>query len=139
MAKGLFGSSLMKKFWMSITGLFLISFLVVHCALNALIFANDGGMLFNQGAHFMGTNIIIRTMEIVLFAGLIAHVVDGLMELNLLLPDSIAVWVGGQASALRRRQIKRVLVLHDLQSIEDAVNQWRLQKTKAESKANGWT
>ena len=67
------------------------------------------------------------------------HVVDGLMELNLLLPDSIAVWVGGQASALRRRQIKRVMVLHDLQSIADAVNQWRLQKTKAESKANGWT
>jgi succinate dehydrogenase / fumarate reductase cytochrome b subunit len=79
MAKGLFGSSLMKKVWMSITGLFLISFLVVHCALNALIFANDGGMLFNQGAHFMGTNVIIRTMEIVLFAGLIAHVVDGLL------------------------------------------------------------
>lgn len=79
MSKSLFGSSLMKKVWMSITGLFLISFLLVHCALNALIFANDGGMLFNQGAHFMGTNIIIRTMEIVLFAGLLAHVVDGLM------------------------------------------------------------
>jgi hypothetical protein len=47
--------------------------------------------------------------------------------------------VGGQASALRRRQIKRVLVLHDLQSIADAVNHWRLQKTKAESKAGGWT
>jgi hypothetical protein len=30
-------------------------------------------------------------------------------------------------------------VLHDLQSIADVVNQWRLQKTKAESKANGWT
>lgn len=64
---------------MSLTGLFLISFLIVHCALNALIFANDGGMLFNQGAHFMGTNVIIRTMEIVLFLGLIIHVVDGLL------------------------------------------------------------
>jgi len=79
MAKGLFGSSLMKKFWMSLTGLFLISFLVVHCAVNAAIFFNDGGMTFNKVAHFMGTNIIIRTMEIVLFLGLILHIVDGLM------------------------------------------------------------
>jgi len=67
------------------------------------------------------------------------HVVDGLVELNLLLPDSIAVWVGGQATALRRREIKRVLVLQDLQAIANAVSQWRLEKTKAESKANGWT
>lgn len=79
MAKGLFGTSIVKKFWMSLTGLFLISFLVVHCAVNAAIFYNDGGMTFNQWAHFMGTNPVIRTMEIVLFIGLIAHVVDGLM------------------------------------------------------------
>jgi succinate dehydrogenase / fumarate reductase cytochrome b subunit len=79
MAKGLFGSSLMKKFWMSLTGLFLISFLLVHCVVNAMIFANDGGMLFNQWAHFMGTNLLIRIMEIVLFAGLLLHVADGLM------------------------------------------------------------
>jgi len=79
MSKGLFGSSLMKKFWMSVTGIFLITFLIVHCALNAFIFANDGGVTFNKGAHFMGTNPIIRTMEIVLFLGLILHVVDGLM------------------------------------------------------------
>jgi succinate dehydrogenase / fumarate reductase cytochrome b subunit len=69
----------MKKFWMSITGLFLITFLVVHCIINAMIFFNDGGATFNEWAHFMGTNFIIRTMEIVLFLGLILHVVDGLM------------------------------------------------------------
>jgi methanogenic corrinoid protein MtbC1 len=67
------------------------------------------------------------------------HVVDGLMELNLLLPDSVEVWVGGGASALRRRQIERVLVMHDLNSISEAVNHWRRQKTKSENKADGWS
>lgn len=77
LAKSL-NSSLGKKLLMAITGLFLISFLLVHCGLNALIFLNDGGIAFNEGAEFMGTNPIIRTMEIVLFAGLLLHIFDGL-------------------------------------------------------------
>ena len=76
---GLFGSSLVKKYWMALTGLFLISFLLVHVTLNSFIFFNDGGVTFNTGAEFMAKNPIIRTMEIVLFIGLIAHIVDGLM------------------------------------------------------------
>lgn len=64
---------------MALTGLFLITFLVVHASVNAMIFYNDGGVTFNTVAHFFGTNILIRTMEIVLFIGLIAHTVDGLM------------------------------------------------------------
>jgi succinate dehydrogenase / fumarate reductase cytochrome b subunit len=77
--QGLFGSSLAKKYWMALTGLFLITFLVVHATVNAMIFWNDGGVTFNMVAHFFGTNILIRTLEIVLFIGLIAHIVDGLM------------------------------------------------------------
>lgn len=61
---------------MGLTGIFLISFLLVHCIINALIFLNDGGETFNQGAEFMGTNPIIRTVEIVLFLGIIIHIVD---------------------------------------------------------------
>lgn len=53
------------------------------------------------------------------------HVVDGLAELNALLPSDVAVWAGGSASALRRRQIERVLVLSDLASISEAVDQHR--------------
>ena len=71
-------SSLGKKFLMGITGLFLISFLVVHATLNSFIFAMDGGALFNQGALFMATNPIIRIMEIVLFIGIILHCVQAL-------------------------------------------------------------
>jgi succinate dehydrogenase / fumarate reductase cytochrome b subunit len=62
---------------MGITGLFLISFLLVHCFINALIYVNDGGLTFNMGAHFMGTNWIIRAMEVVLFAGLLVHIFQG--------------------------------------------------------------
>jgi MerR family transcriptional regulator, light-induced transcriptional regulator len=67
------------------------------------------------------------------------HVVDGLMELNLLLPASVDVWAGGSAPSLRRRQIEGVTVLHDLNAITEAVNRWRRQKTKSENKANGWS
>src|SRR5690606_8291306 len=76
---GLLSSSIDIKFIMGITGLFLISFLVVHCFLNAFIFFNDGGLMFNIGAHFMGTNWLIRAMEIVLFLGLILHAVQALV------------------------------------------------------------
>ncbi|MDZ4752044.1 MAG: succinate dehydrogenase cytochrome b subunit [Flavobacteriales bacterium] len=79
MSKGILSSSIAKKFWMGLTGLFLISFLIVHCAVNAMIFFNDGGLMFNKAAHFMGTNILIRTAEIVLFAGLLIHIIDGLL------------------------------------------------------------
>ena len=77
--QGLFGSSLVKKYWMALTGLFLITFLVVHASVNAMIFWNDGGVTFNKVAHFFGTNFFIRAMEYVLFIGLILHIVDGLM------------------------------------------------------------
>ena len=62
------------------------------------------------------------------------HVVDGLSELNLLLPTSVQVWAGGGAPALRRRQIERVLVLHDLTAVSDAVKQWRQQQASAQRK-----
>lgn len=53
------------------------------------------------------------------------HVVDGLAELNALLPTDVAIWAGGSASALRRRHIEGVRVLHDLAAISGAVHQHR--------------
>jgi len=76
---GFLYSSIGKKVIMGLTGLFLISFLVVHCFLNSLIFVNDGGELFNEGAHFMATNWLIRAMELVLFLGLILHIIQALI------------------------------------------------------------
>jgi succinate dehydrogenase / fumarate reductase cytochrome b subunit len=64
---------------MSLTGIFLISFLVVHVGINACIWANDGGQMFNLASHFMATTIIIRIVEVGLFAGLLLHIIQGLI------------------------------------------------------------
>lgn len=73
------GSTLGKKLVMGITGLFLILFLIVHCGVNSLIFFNDDGQMFNKVAEFMATNFFIRAGEVVLFAGLIWHIVQSLI------------------------------------------------------------
>ncbi len=64
---------------MSLTGIFLISFLVVHVGINACIWANDGGQMFNLASHFMATTIVIRIVEVGLFAGLLLHIIQGLV------------------------------------------------------------
>ncbi len=62
---------------MGLTGLFLISFLVVHVGVNACIWANDGGVMFNKAAHFMGSTVVIRILEVGLFAGIFLHIIQG--------------------------------------------------------------
>ncbi len=79
-----FTSSIGKKLIMSLSGLFLISFLVVHVGLNATVFndlpifdPNDNGRMFNKAAHFMGSTVVIRIMEIGLFLFFILHIIQG--------------------------------------------------------------
>jgi succinate dehydrogenase / fumarate reductase cytochrome b subunit len=74
-----FTSSVGKKFIMGLTGLFLISFLIVHVGVNACIWANDNGEMFNKAAHFMGSTIVIRILEVGLFAGFFVHIIQGLV------------------------------------------------------------
>jgi succinate dehydrogenase / fumarate reductase, cytochrome b subunit len=81
-----FTSAVGRKIVMALTGLFLISFLIVHVGLNSTIFydlsffnPNDNGSMFNRAAHFMGASLVIRIMEIGLFAGIILHIVQGYM------------------------------------------------------------
>ena len=80
--KQYFNTSIGKKLIMALTGIFLIVFLIVHCYINAQIFYNDGGVRFNEAAHFMGTNFVIRFVEIGLFGMLIWHMVLGLSLYN---------------------------------------------------------
>ena len=77
--KNFFSSSIGKKFLMGLTGLFLILFLIVHAGINACIFLDDNGKTFNEVARFMSHNWIMRFLEIGLFAGLILHIIQGLM------------------------------------------------------------
>jgi succinate dehydrogenase / fumarate reductase cytochrome b subunit len=78
-SKQFFASSIGKKITMGLTGFFLISFLIIHCSINAMIFFNDGGQTFNHWGHFMGSNLLIRTAEIGLFVFLLIHIVQGLL------------------------------------------------------------
>jgi len=72
-----FTSAVGKKLVMGLTGLFLIAFLVVHVGVNACIWANDGGVMFNKAAHFMGSTIVIRIMEVGLFIFIFLHIIQG--------------------------------------------------------------
>jgi len=79
-----FTSAVGRKLVMALTGLFLITFLLVHVGLNSCIFydlpffdPNDNGSMFNRAAHFMGASLVIRIMEIGLFAGFILHIIQG--------------------------------------------------------------
>jgi len=68
-------ASIGRKVFMSLTGLFLISFLAIHLTLNLFLIFDDSGNLFNQAAHFMATNPIIKIMEPILALGFIIHII----------------------------------------------------------------
>ncbi|MFH0989644.1 MAG: succinate dehydrogenase cytochrome b subunit [bacterium] len=72
-----YNSSVGKKIVMSLSGLFLCTFLIVHVSINLLLFKNDGGLVYNQFSGFMSSNPIIRTIEVLLFVGIIAHIISG--------------------------------------------------------------
>jgi succinate dehydrogenase / fumarate reductase, cytochrome b subunit len=72
-----FNSTIGKKLVMGLTGLFLISFLVIHASINSMIFFPNGHALFNEWAHFMSHNYIVRFLEIGLFVGFILHIIQG--------------------------------------------------------------
>jgi succinate dehydrogenase / fumarate reductase cytochrome b subunit len=80
--KQVFTSSVGKKLVMGFTGIFLVLFLIVHVGLNACIWAAaydpaDQGQMFNKAAHFMGSNVLPRILEIGLFAGFFLHIFQG--------------------------------------------------------------
>jgi len=72
-------SSLTKKYIMALMGLFLFTFLVVHLSINLLLVFDPTRVLFNEAAHFMGTNLIVQTFQWVLFAGFAIHIFYGIV------------------------------------------------------------
>ena len=68
-----FTTSIGQKFIMSITGLFLILFLIVHLTVNSMIVFDSSGELFNKAAHFMAADPLIGVIEPILAIGLILH------------------------------------------------------------------
>jgi succinate dehydrogenase / fumarate reductase cytochrome b subunit len=71
-------SSVGQKVIMSLTGLFLITFLAVHLIGNLqLILANDDGYAFNTYAYFMTNNPVIKTTSYLLYAFILLHAIQG--------------------------------------------------------------
>jgi len=68
-------SSIGKKLIMSLSGLFLVLFLLVHLILNSFLMFDSTGELFNAGAHFMAMPVIRFGLQPVLFGGFIIHII----------------------------------------------------------------
>lgn len=67
-------SSIGRKVLVSLSGLFLMIFLLVHLTVNLMLIFDDTGVLFNKAAHFMATNPVIKVMEPILALGFIIHI-----------------------------------------------------------------
>ena len=72
-------SSIGRKIIMSLTGLFLCTFLVVLLVGNLQLFKHDQGAAFNTYSHFMGTNPVIRTIEWGLVLGFGFHIFEAIV------------------------------------------------------------
>ncbi len=64
---------------MSVTGIFLLLFILVHLTINMFLILDDTGELYNQGAHFMVTNPAVKVMEPILALGFLIHIIWSLL------------------------------------------------------------
>ncbi|MWB93477.1 succinate dehydrogenase [Flavobacterium sp. GA093] len=79
MAKSaLLKSSLAKKYWMALTGLFLCLFLAGHLAGNLQLIFSDA-LHFNQYALFMTTNPAVKLLSYLTYISILFHAIDGIM------------------------------------------------------------
>lgn len=79
MAKSAFlKSSIAKKYWMALTGLFLCLFLAGHLAGNLQLIFSDA-LHFNQYALFMTSNPAVKLLSYVTYISILFHAVDGIM------------------------------------------------------------
>jgi len=75
-------SSIAKKYWMALTGLFLCTFLIGHLIGNLqliFIWGEEGKRAFNEYAYFMQHNIFIKVLSYVTYISILFHAIDGLM------------------------------------------------------------
>ena len=84
MSSFLIKSSIAKKYWMSLTGLFLCLFLVGHLAGNLqLLGGEEARKSFNLYAEFMTTNPAVKILSYLTYFSIIFHSIDGLLLLTL--------------------------------------------------------
>jgi succinate dehydrogenase / fumarate reductase cytochrome b subunit len=67
-------SSITKKLLVALFGAFLLVFLLFHMCANLFILAKDGGEAYGAFTHFMGTNVIVKVLEVVLLGTFLLHI-----------------------------------------------------------------
>lgn len=75
-------SSIAKKWWMALTGLFLCLFLVAHLLGNLQLIAItglEGKRAFNEYSYLMGTNPFIKIMAYLTYISILFHAIDGIL------------------------------------------------------------
>lgn len=74
-------SSIAKKYWMALTGLFLCTFLIGHLLGNLQLFSGgeEGRRAFNEYGYFMTHNIFIKILSYTTYVSILFHAIDGLM------------------------------------------------------------
>jgi len=75
-------SSIAKKYWMALTGLFLCLFLVGHLMGNLQLImktGEEGKRAFNEYAYFMSHNIFIKVASYLTYLSILFHSIDGLL------------------------------------------------------------
>lgn len=78
-SKPVLTSSLGKKLIMSLTGLFLCTFLIVHLIGNLQLFKDDNGYAFNNYTYFMTHFTPIKVVSYLLYFSIILHAVYALI------------------------------------------------------------
>ena len=80
MAKSaLLKSSLAKKYWMALTGLFLCLFLSGHLAGNLQLLVPHNALNFNKYALFMTSNPAVKLLSYLTYISILFHAIDGIM------------------------------------------------------------
>ena len=80
MAKSaLLKSSIAKKYWMALTGLFLCLFLAGHLAGNLQLLLPNAKLQFNEYALFMTTNPAVKLLSYVTYLSILFHAIDGIV------------------------------------------------------------
>ncbi len=72
-------SSIGRKLLMSLTGLFLVIFLLIHLIGNLQLLAGDGGESFNHYAEFMAHNPLIQIVSKGLYFFILLHAYQGIV------------------------------------------------------------
>ena len=83
MAKSAFlKSSITKKYWMALTGLFLCLFLVGHLLGNLQLLAGrstEAALQFNKYALFMTSNPAVKVLSYLTYLSILFHAIDGIL------------------------------------------------------------